>query len=726
MATPSKVARITAALPAQSRRPHPSSWPWQAATVGTSLLLLAFIWVVDSRFFYRGDKQDQYLPVYRDIGRRLRAGEWLPAIDPALGQSGNYALDIQYGLFEPTHWLVAMGLSLVGHITFAAWLWASLYLVILACGVCAVALKLGAHGPWSAAAGVAAAFSGFVLFWLAPSWIPGLMSLAWVPWWWRAVLGRRSRVVSLLGIAVFGYLIVAGGWPATWLIWVALALGVAVEEWLRGHGHLRGLRSLLPAVLASAAGAVAGAVTVLPLMRAVDATHRHTELANDGLLVANVGDILAFAAPGLMGDIRSIGGSYSVGAPYFFAVWFGLVIVWLVPWSREVMRRPGVITCVVAMTVSILLTQAASDLGPLRWPLRFLPGAHLGLAVFTALLASGRLRVSRRRVTGVFCSVAALTLLTFFRQPVSPSWLVAGIPLAAAAAVLLFVLARHSGRTAGLTALVTTVLLTGGVVVGYSDGGIPDEGYPSRATPGQLRLDTVPTLKLYPKQGDEAEWYTQGVGVGFTQLSERVRAQPGYSSVSQGAWRERFCMTPSDGSTCPKAVDALFEREPTTGRRWVDLLGYDQIAVHDGAHLQHWRAAAPDGWSQRQRSDDFVVFARSDSPAAAGRITAVSGDAQVRADEVGDDTQTYALRSSGGARLVFRDLYWPGYTATLDGERLPVEPVSDVLVSVRVPPGSDGTLELTYEALPTPLWTGTVGAGVLLWLLSVALRRRFG
>lgn len=699
---------------------------WHGVTVLSSLLLLVFVWVIDSRFFYRGDTQDQYIPAYRDIGRRLLDGEWLPIIDPALGQSGNYALDVQYGLFEPTHWLVAVGVTLTDNAELAAWAWSSAYLLILAGGVCAVALKLGAQGWWAAAGGFAAAFSGFVLFWLAPSWVLGLMSLAWVPWWWWTVLTRRTRASSLLATAVLAFLITAGGWPATWFIWAAVGLGVALEAAVTATSRLHGLRALLPAALASAGGAVAGVVSVLPLLRAVDSTHKETEAFNDGFLVPNLGDVLAFAAPGLLGDIRSFGG-YSVGAPYFFGVWFAVVVAWLLPWGRDLLRRPGVISAGTAIIVSVLLTQAASELGPFRWPIRYLPGFHLALAVATAVLASGELRMSRRRAAGIAWTVAALVLLMFFRLPDDSAWLVSGVALAAAAAVLLRAMTRHGRQVAGAAALVTTMVLTGGVIEAFRDSGIPDEGYPAHPTAGRIRLDAVPSLALYPPEGDEGSWYRQGVGVGFTRLTAQVRSQPGYSSVSQGAWRERFCMSPSDGSTCPLAAGMLFAREQVTGLRWIDLLGYQQVAVHHGSHLRLWSDVMTEAWVRRLRTDDFVLFERvAPAPTAIGRVTAVVGDATVRAGDIGRQTQRYQVRSADGARLVFRDLYWPGYVATLDGEPLVVEAVADTLVSVRLPPGADGTLELTYDVLPTALWAGTVGAGLLLWLLAVAMavRRR--
>src|SRR5580765_2231555 len=94
-------------------------WPLRAAglaasAASTALLMVIMYWR-DVNFFLVQDKANQYLPVARDIGRRLRSGEWLPVIDPNLGPSVNYSLDIQYGLFDPVHLAVAAGLSRMSH-----------------------------------------------------------------------------------------------------------------------------------------------------------------------------------------------------------------------------------------------------------------------------------------------------------------------------------------------------------------------------------------------------------------------------------------------------------------------------------------------------------------------------------------------------------------------------------------------------------------------------------
>lgn len=702
---------------------------WQAVTVSSIAALVLFIGATWPRFFFAGDKQNQYLPVARDIGRRLRDGEWLPVIDPDLGRSGNYALDLQYGLFEPTHWVVAVALSYVDNLSVAALLWAAAFLAVLGTGVCALALRLGVPGGWSAAVGVGVAASGYVLFWAAPSWIPALTSFAWVPWWWWCVTSPRPRSLGVVASGVLAFLICAGGWPATGILWAAVVAGVLVESVLR-RSEPGLLRSTLLHLLASVGGGIAALVTVLPLAQAVGYTARATDLSTSGMFVPNLADFLAFASPGYEAGTPALG-RYPQVVPLFFGVWFVAVLVWLVPWRRAVLQRPGVITALVGLVITLLASQAPTNLGALRWPVRMLPGVplFLGIGVAVAVVALG-LRVTRARVLGVALSLLAVSLLSWFRHPDSSDWLLPSVLMLAAAGVLLLTIRRWPGF-AGPVALATTVLLAGWAVYTHGSHGMADRGTPPYLGPGTLALEDEPTLVLYPRDNSR-HWFPQGIASGFLRLSAEQRNQPGYSSIGQKGWDDRFAVQSAHSFVLPSGVEQVTAIEPRTGRTWGDLLGYQAVVVHDGPHLRRFRAALesreeaglPAEWEQSARTKDFAKFSRVPPRDDAGRVTAVLGTADVTPVEVTRNQQTYDVDTADGATLVFRDLYWPGYEATLDGEQLEVEPLGDTLVTVTLPEGSSGTLEVRYVPIATGVWVTLVALGSFLVLLAAILARR--
>jgi hypothetical protein len=274
---------------------------------------------------------------------------------------------------------------------------------------------------------------------------------------------------------------------------------------------------------------------------------------------------------------------------------------------------------------------------------------------------------------------------------------------------------------AGMVALVTTAVVTGWAVQHHStpqgiDHGVQPSGV---VTPAAIE-PRVPTLYLFqPALAErEAARLRDGLGWGFTALSSDHRTLNGYSSIGQTYLNHQLCIG-WQGESCLGIVKRLFDVEPTTGRSYADLLGVQQIVAIPKFAAQ-MREYAPSFWRLTDRLDTVSVFKRPPAREI-GRITDVLGEATARPVHLTHEEQTYDVSTKSGARLVFRDLYWPGYSATLDGEPIPVEPVAQEFVSVELPPGSSG--ELTVQFVPPgaglrlALWVG--GAVVLVSCLAV-------
>jgi hypothetical protein len=77
------------------------------------------------------------------------------------------------------------------------------------------------------------------------------------------------------------------------------------------------------------------------------------------------------------------------------------------------------------------------------------------------------------------------------------------------------------------------------------------------------------------------------------------------------------------------------------------------------------------------------------------------------------------------ALLVFKRAAYPGYEATVEGVRTPIELYRNALVSVPIAAGTTGTASLRYR--PRPLLYGTIIAGLALAIsaswLAFAFRR---
>jgi hypothetical protein len=716
---------------------------WTALSLAALVVVLRVTYAYNDRFLFSGDKQAQYLPAMRDIGHRLGAGEF-PTIDPNLGTSGNFAMDLQYGLYNPAQLLTSILLSHTEDLVQAAWLWSSVLLAILCAGTCALLRRLGLAGAWAAAGGLAAATAGFTYYWLAPSWMPALAGLAWLPWWWWAWHSRRADPWSLLGVGVFSYLVVASGWPFTWVAFVAIGLGSLIEDIVRRRDGLA-LRSV-----SSLAGVAAGATVAVPLMLSVDYTLRSTSVTDNGGGLINLAEILDVASPVLGNHIERLT-THNFDAPLTLVAWFVVVLAWGVSWSRQTFRSPGVIGAGFATLLCLALTQMPSVVGPFRLGLRNLEGFQLSLTIFVlAAFAGTPATWTRHRMVGVAATIVSCGYVAWARFPNTPGVLGAGFLVLACGVVLTAALAtpshllppvatgwwktseRPSVRqplrqtVAGVVALVTTAVITGCAVQHNSnpqgvDHGVQASGVvaPSAIKPG------VPTLYLYqPVVGEqEAVRLRDGLGWGFTALTPDQRILNGYSSIGQTYVNHQLCIG-WQGDSCVPIVKRLFEPQPATGRTYADLLGVQQI-VATPKFAAKMRKYAPDQWRLVARLNTVSVFRRPPPPEI-GRITDIVGRATARPVKVTHEQQTYDVATSDGARLIFRDLYWPGYTASLDGEPIPVGSVSHEFVSVTLPPGSAG--ELTVRFVPPgadlrlALWLG--GAVILACCMVVAFLRR--
>jgi hypothetical protein len=504
-----------------------------------------------------------------------------------------------------------------------------------------------------------------------------------------------------------------------------LSIGLFVEgvARLRENGF-RGWATLAARVGAATAGVAIGAVNVIALLRASHWTTRDLGVQNTYQQVVNWADALSFAMPYLHGDLTISGGAPTSDLPIFFFGWFLLVLAWMTSWHRDIWHARGVLTAGIALGLAMLSTQLPSELGPIRLPSRQLAAVQFFGVVFVMLAwRASPARLTARRLLGILATFAAMAVVAWSRTPQDVEVL-----LGAGAALLgigvLIALCRLRGLAwAGSWALVATLVLTAvAMFLQY-----PSD--PTRAlvqhTAMSMQSGEAPGLLMLPAKNAPQSWLQEGVGPGFSSLSEDNRYAPGYSSVSQRGFDARLGIGTPSGKMSNDAVQALFMREPLTHERWVDLLGYQVVVVHK-SFIKSFERLSGGTWEMTARSTNFAKFSRSSvagegSAEPVGRVTATLGDVDVTAKVIGAEQQSYGVVAPDGGRLVFRDLYWPGYVATVDGTPVPVTPFKHTLVSVTLPPGTDGTVVVRFRALSPRALVATLGGGSLLLVLSAGL-----
>ena len=744
---------------------------WRAAGlfVAVEAVLLGLIAAWQPRFFYYDDLQVQYIPVWRWLGERVTSGG-VPQIDPDQGSGGALVADLQYGVLDPLHWLLALAVSHVDDMNLVAWGLHLLVVVVLGLGTTVLATHLGARPVWAAAAALGAVNCGFLL-WFA-SWWPAGWSAAWVPWLWWA-LSSRSRWA--LPVAVLAsYALMTSGYPYVLPFTGVMVLGVLAEQLVRRREQ--DLRPLVARVVAAAGGALLGATGLITASALTPLSQRSQAPAdpfgNPGTYIPNLLDVLLGGST----TSPSIVGWWGDRLPPSVTAiaWFVLPTLALVRWRARPdglswWRAPGVVPALALCLVAVVATQTPTIVADLRYPFRYVLVLEVTAPLLVAVLASRcGLVTTRRRLlvaAGLLCVQAGLAVS---RTPALLRWhallLLLGLLVLGAVAVL----RRREGgdeadqgdeadevRPAGpsgwartavalpvLALLVTAVapLTSIGTAIDYQavdaraigeePSGLPARGvyesdlWPSRASEFEAvsqGVDLDATVIWWPGPGSD-RGALQGAPVGSAGLITGMRTGYGYTSLGHDGWANRWCADlVGQLNACPAPQDRLLEQVPGTDVTWLEALSKDVVLLDDRAP-EEMRAGLERQYEQVREDRGFLRYERRDP--TPGRVTWTSADVEsVAAVDVAPETETYRVSWTGDdARLLARIPWWPGYEASLDGRPVDLEVVEDTAVAVALPDGGgSGELTISYHRPRAALGHVAVAVGAVLALAGLAL-----
>lgn len=694
------------------------------------------------RFFYIDDKQLQYLPVFRWLGQQ--PGLRPPLVDPDQGMAGNFAADPQYGVFDPAHWVVYRIVSATGNMNLAAWAISVGAIAVLGLGVCALTSTYRVRPAWGASAALAAATSGWLLY-VGASWWPMVWGTAWLPWlWWGMVAGRRWAPAVA---AVSGYLLVSSGYPYALPFALAIVVGVLIERLVQARWDARsGLQALsgrrpLAAFVAAAGGGLAGTTGILVAGGVQEISQRtgavSPPLGNAGTFVANAMDVLLGGLT-LQGSVDGWWGEL-ITLPVMSAGWFAVPLLGLVRW-RSALRGPGVVTTLIVAVFSFVATQTPTEIGSLRFPVRYLADLQLVLPLLTVLLLRQGLAVGRRHLLAAAGLVVAQLLVAIARTPALSGWHLAAAVAVLACGAALVVLVRGQARPAparagrvGVAALLvlgSAVLpVLGGLTASAASEAVTgEEGSFPRLGPhdsgewptlidgfeaAAWEDDLNATALVWGDAGPDLGLLSTGVPLGSAGLFSGMRLGYGYTSVGQLAWADRWCNDYlGQVGTCGDAADRLSAIAPGTDVSWLEVMSKDTVLLSRSVPAALRDQLLTSGrWTVTDERNGSTRVERTQ--ARPGRSTWNSDGVFLTAGEVGPEQQTYRVDvdSAEDQTVVFRDTWWPGYHATLDGEEVPTTALDGTVVQVTLPAGRYSE-ELTVTYRPDGLGLGLVAVGV--------------
>lgn len=702
-----------------------AAWP---AAVGLVTALLALVPLVGSSDFYlRSDTTVQYAPTWFHLGEMVRSGAWPPTLDPDVWVGGNYAAEGLFGIYNPLNLLIWLGVSFAGDLGTAVLLVKVTTLVVLALG-CYFLFREYAAAPWAAATvAVAIPWAGFTHYFDAGAFPAGLMAFAYTPWIWWAF--RRTMRGSLNPFWAFllGALAVTQGNPYGTLAVVVLGLGVLCEGLVT-----RNLAGVTRLAMTGACVAAFLPLVYLPLLETAEVAVRAERpfLSDTGRLSPDPWELLVAANPGFVPDM--VCGNIDCELPTVYLCWF---LVPLLPWLdfgalRHRVREYASAAVVAALYLAAML--GPSELWFFRWPIRVSGYFLLALAVPVAVMLSHGLRTDRKRlrllVTGALVAATVGLGLGLGSEEYQGATATGAVLLA----VLTLILAGGHAMRSWPPRTVAAVLLAGTSVVllwqslefrentNLRDWPVTTDVGTLQSRYGDLNGRVLQLADLGRYQDHEQTERSGAADRSFLPGSmfqpAGVEAVNSYSGMGFLSFQKYLCMH-YEGSTDACGLERLWTPLAPGEPHLADLMKLDAVLVQSS---QAAGFTPPTGWQVAPRGEEALLVERTRPKDYAGsRLAWASAGVSVQsARTIDDHHESVQLGTSGSGRLVFALLAWPGYEAELDGRPVEVTSNEAGLLTVELPRGAEGELELSYTppGLTLSLWSaalGLVGAVVL-------------
>ena len=715
--------------------------------------LFTMLYLRNHRFAFIDDRQADGVAKLIDMGRILVSGEW-PWLSTNVVNSGGYAVEYQNGVFNPANLAFGVLMGQLEDAAFASFLQLLVHLMIAAAAAGWLARLIGLPTPWAVAFGVSVGFQPYTVFWGA-GWYQAVLSFSWFVLAVAAVVGLHLTGRQRYGwpVLVATYLCYQSGWPLAIPVLGLFVAAVAVFRLVSGESWSA------TAWIAAwyGGGALASLVGLYPLLLSFEFASRSSSISNEANFnVAPLEGLVHAADPSYWGWFNNFDGFVLQDLPHFYVAWFLLpaVVFWRPPavWRPEFRALEGA-------TLAVLIVTAVGALGPerflvFRFPTRFLQYSGFFLLLAVALLvAQGRFTFTRRRLALLAGLLVLQTANALQADPAGPGRIMglgALVALLCAGLVLPRAACLSAGRPrpssqvrASRAADAVVAVGTVGVmaVVAYLhpmgrgyDWGFPHDlttvesltrqdytlwfgSYAPLGNPGELPSPAPEVADYY------AEYHPSSTGllVGERQIN-------GYSPLAHRFLREHVPID-DQGNFGDAGAELFTAVDAATGLTWLELLRVDQVvAQHSPRDVQlaqeldsSWRRVATGEHTSTYRRAPYDLpglvsytapgVAVEDQPACRLRNSTECVDVTVSGD--------------GPGRIVFARLWFPGYSATLDGEPIDVERLDGTLVAVDLPPDTDGELILSYRSPGfVPLAALAVAVVVGLAVAQLVARRR--
>jgi len=738
----------------------------QATAAGLAVVAICLVFARhDPRFFWNDDYQMQFIPVFEEVNRAWRAGEW-PLLTQSSWVCGNLAGEYQYGTFSVfinscilAIW--SLGLPLAGK----AAAFAIVHEFVLATGAFTLARSRGLTPPLATFVALVAALNGWIICWAATNWIAGLTSFAWLPWAWWALekaassRGSASAAASCRGqwiaaAAVFIDLSLTAGWPFTTLMLLLLTAWIAARRFVAGDG----LQPFLPL----AAAWTLGGLIALPALWMLVEYVQGSERAGSGTGLNWTWTVPLEAWPALLAptaptiwksffsDMPHLPLELSNGLSPIVMLGIGVALAPR-PWGRD---WPWLLGLVGVLAGLATLPSA----GVFRWSFRWLPLLHFVFAIVAAEMwqavdarakgdaaadgepggvtrwlgwrhAGGLLAVALgvAYLAGCGWSLPQFDGHMLDLAIIAAAWAAIGLAATLCPKIPLLALIQPWLPAAVVAAAVVSLFLR--VPPNLAVPVFPfDESFLDAAPLDRDRLhmslyveEDLPTSRLPPGS------LGQSFRPGNSAMLAGVRMINGYSPIHP---RGIGTVLPFEthGQMFPDAASWVFAKGAAPGGV-LATIGVDALVV--SKHAARLGSLPTAEWEKVWSGDEADLFHRRRAWGRSAAVLRPDSQTDARPERLplvvdGRNRAEIDLPMADTPRqIVFPRPWYAGWQATLDGRPVATTAYKNVAIAAVVPPGSAGRLALVYRPAGFTLGMPIALVAALVTLL-VATRGRAG
>lgn len=716
------------------------------------IFLGVYLQATPGQYLGGGDMVGQWLQILRLARTEILQGR-LPLWNPYLAAGLPLQANPQLGLFYPPFWVFWLtsfeqGVALIGAFHLA-WMGLGTYLFMR---------RVGLSPIGAVCAGLIMGFSGFMTVRVGEGHPGFIGSVVWLPWMlWahrRSVQVGTWRSGAWLGVTLAGALL-AGNPAAAMLALFGLGLWVTLELVLPEEGRARSAQ-IRPFAVAIPVAIGLSAVQLFPTLEYLSLSARSStsyEFASQYSLPA--AHLISLLLPDFFGEPVHLGywGEFP-HIEYLYYPGIAAIAATALLW-RGRSAEPRTLKWLLFGGFALLV--ALGPMGGLHWllyevfpliryvrvPARYMLLAVLAVAGLCGAAVDGWSAEVDRRVTGrgpwalSLVLMGTLAVVAFLFYTLRPSDDARAYHIGSElmrAGLMVFVIGlvvfwRPVRRPAGAGALIAVVLLADlwgygqrqlHLTSGASDPAwmladatiANDAPYPERVLPWGLKLDQQ----------------NRGQDVGLASANA-------YDPLVLERSRRFVDSVADPRATTFDLLSTAWLLSPTDGA-WLSDGAFTAQAAVDGFGVYRRPTALPRTWvtqSAQSVSDLDAALAAIHAGGFDGRALALIERAECAAGTGGDaeitayDPTHVAVTARGTGLLVLSEAWYPGWTATIDGQPTPVLIADGMLRGVCLT-GDGGERVVRFEFLPTWFFVGggvsAVTIAVGLWQIGLALLRR--